>query len=359
MSTSEQFATIVDEGALLHVSGIVPSLESRAHGVDVQVADVLRQLDSRLRQRQSSLARAVSLQVQLRRAGDFAAMNAAYASCFVSDPPVRTTVVAPPTTPGALVEISAIAAHVDTPRDVVRPAGWKPSPNPYSYGIRCRDIVFLAGMVARSGRTNEVVAGDLATQATIIFDNADDVLDAAGLSLADVVWAKVFLTNTANFDAMNGVYRRRMPTPRPARATAVVSLMNPQYLLEMTFVAMAGKRVVQAARPMLPDAVLSPVIVAGTRVFVSGKPGADPAADIAEQTRSTVARLGEVLFAAGVDWRHVVEATLYVTAPEHAAPARQAWRNAIGRPLPAGSTLVTGLVLPGADVEIMLSALRP
>ena len=356
MST-EPFATTTSGGGLVYVSGVTPAAAALAGGIDVQVGDVLRRLDTTLKGVGSSLDRALSLQVQLRHASDFGAMNAAYAPFFKVDPPARTTIVSPPVTAGALIEISAVAAGPGASREVIRPAGWASSPNPYSYGIRSGDLVFLAGLVARNGRTNQVVSGDLAAQAGVIFDNAADILQAAGLTLADVVNAKVFVTDVTLVAAMNDAYRSRMPTPRPSRATAVAALMNPQYLVEMTFVASAGKQVVQ--RPDAPaqaDATLQQGVALRDRVFVSGMLGADFKAPVEQQTRSVVERLTAVLTAAGYDWSHVREATLYVTDAAHAAPARAAMRAAIGRDLPAGATLVTGLVVADADVEIMVSA---
>ena len=345
---------------LVHVSGVAPRPEALAGDVALQIADVLGQIDARLIAQGTSLARAVSLQVQLRRASDFAAMNAAYASFFKADPPARTTIVSPPETPGALVEISAIAAAKEASREIVRPAGWAASPNPYSYGVKTGDLVFLSGLVPRSGRTNEVAVGDLAAQASVIFDNATDILQAAGLTLHDVVNAKIFVTDVTQVASMNEAYRTRMPVPRPSRATAVAALMHPQYLVEMTFIAAAGKKVVQRPdAPAQPDATLNQGIALGNRVFVSGMLGADVKASVEAQTASIVERLAAVLTAAGYDWSHVVEATLYVTDPAHAAPARAAMQKAIGRPLPAGTTLVTGLVVADAGVEIMVSAAHP
>ena len=359
MSNAQLAATSAARG-LVYVSGISPSAAGGTADIGAQTADVLRQIDATLRAAGSSLDRAVSLQVQLRHASDFAAMNAAYAPFFTASPPVRTTIVAPPESPDALVEISAVAAAAGVPRDVIVPLGWKTSPNPYSYGIRAGDLVFLSGLVARSGRTNEVVPGDMATQVGVIVDNAADILAAAGLTLRDVVNAKVFVTDMALVGAMNDAYRSRLPAPRPSRATAIAGLMHPQYVVEMTFIAAAGKTVVQRAGVQSqPDATLQAGIAVGQRLFVSGMLAADLKASLDDQTRSVVERLTAVLTAAGYDWSHVHEATLYVTDAAHAAPARAAWRAAIGRDLPAGATLVTGLVVADPDVEIMISANKP
>ncbi|HTV03306.1 MAG TPA: Rid family hydrolase [Luteitalea sp.] len=360
MSGQAGFQSITSAAGLVYVSGVTPRSEVLAGDIAAQLGDVLRQIDEKLTAQGSSLARAVSLQIQLREASDFAAMNAAYAPFFKADPPARTTIVSPPETPRARVEISAIAAAAGASRETVRPAGWAASPNPYSYGVKTGDLVFLSGLVPRDGRTNTVVAGDLAAQADVIFQNAADILEAAGLGLTDVVNAKVFVTDVALVASMNEAYRKHMPTPRPSRATAIAALMNPQYQVEMTFVASAGKKVVDrpGSEPQ-PDATLQQGIALGSRVFVSGMLGADFTASVDAQTQSIVERLTAVLTAAGYDWSHVREATLYVTDAAHAAPARAAFRKAIGRDLPAGATLVTGLVVGEADVEIMVSAAKP
>ena len=360
MTTGTEFFPATSAAGLVHVSGVVARPEARTSDVGTQVRDVLAQIDDRLKAHGTSLARAVSMQVQLRQMSDFAAMNAAYAPLFPTDAPARTTIVAPPETAGALVEISAIAAAAGATREVIRPAGWVPSTNPYSYAVRTGDLVFLSGLVSRDGRTGQVATGDLAAQATVIFDNATEILAAAGLTLTDIVNAKVFVTEVGLVGPMNEAYRARMPAPRPSRATAVAGLMNAQYQVEMTFVAAARKTIVErpGAKPQ-PDATLAQAVAVGRRVFVSGMLAADFKASIEDQTRSVVDRLGVMLTAAGHDWSHVVEATLYVTDPALAAPARQTMRQAIGRDLPAGATLVTGLVVGEADVEIMVSAVRP
>lgn len=359
MNADASFQASTAAQGLIYVSGVVARPTARSGDVGTQVRDVFEQIDARLKAQGSSLARAVSLQVQLRQAADFAAMNAAYAPVFAADPPARTTIVAPPETPGALVEISAIAAAAGATREIVRPAGWAPAANPYSYGVRTGDLVFLAGLVSRNGRTGEVVTGDLATQAGVIFSNATDILAAAGLTLADVVNAKVFVTDVSLVAPMNDAYRVRMPAPRPSRATAIATLMNPQFQVEMTFIAAAGKTIVnRPGATAQPDATLAQGVAVGPRVFVSGMLGADFKASIEDQTRSVVERLAVILTAAGYDWSHVVDATLYVTDAAHAETARRIMRAVIGRDLPAGATLVTGLVVGDADVEIMVSAAR-
>ena len=49
--------------------------------------------------------------------------------------------------------------------------------------------------------------------------NLRNVLDAAGLTFADVVKTTIFLADMADFAAVNGVYGRFVTDPPPARST--------------------------------------------------------------------------------------------------------------------------------------------
>ena len=107
----------------------------------------------------------------------------------------------------------------------MHPQGWKRSPNPYSYAIRSGDTLFLAGLVSRNGADNAFVAGDVRVQTRTIMENARELLEAAGMTLANIVSARVYLTNAADFAAMNEVYGCFLSAPpaghramRPRRA---------------------------------------------------------------------------------------------------------------------------------------------
>ena len=132
----------------------------------------------------TELARAAKVNVFLRQASDFAAMNEVYRTCFPADPPARTTVVTGLADNDALIEISAVIVGAGHPREVVHPASWARSAHPYSYGILSGDTLFLAGLVSRRGADNTLVTGDVATQTRTVLDNAAELLDAAGMGSA-------------------------------------------------------------------------------------------------------------------------------------------------------------------------------
>jgi 2-iminobutanoate/2-iminopropanoate deaminase len=347
------FAPATTAGGLVYASGTSPGPQARVEPVAAQLGDVFRRLDATLQEHGSSLARALSIHVQVRNASDFAAMNAAYAPFFPAEPPVRTTIVAAPELPDALVQISAVAAAAGAPREVLHPAGWPVSPNPYSYAVRSGELVFLSGLVPRDGRTNAVVAGPLDAQVATIFDNAAAILAAADLSLDDIVSARVFLTDAANAPAADECYRRHLRPPRPARATVIAALMNPSYLVEMTFVAMAGKRQIGVANAAsVPDAIASPAMRAGSHVFLSAFGGDDAGESLDASARTATGRIVDALGRAGLAWADIAEITVCVSDAADAAAARQAIRDAAGEALPAGTTIVCGLLPHDARVQI-------
>ena len=86
-----------------------------------------------------------------------------------------------------------VAVPTGGERRVVHPSDWIASPNPYSYGIKSGNTLFLSGLVSRNGKDNTRVKGDITTQTKTVLDNGAAILKAAGMSFADVVSARVFL----------------------------------------------------------------------------------------------------------------------------------------------------------------------
>ena len=79
--------------------------------------------------------------------------------------------------------------------------------------------VFTSGQIALEPASGELVAGGVPEQTAQVFRNLAAVLRGAGLSLADVVKTTVYLTDMADFGAMNEEYARAFGDHRPARTT--------------------------------------------------------------------------------------------------------------------------------------------
>ncbi|MGA2448139.1 MAG: RidA family protein [Polyangiaceae bacterium] len=108
---------------------------------------------------------------------------------------------------------------------------------PYSQAIRAGNIVFLSGQIPLDPVTLAIVPGDVAVQTRQVMDNLGAVLVAAGLGFRNVVRTTIYLTDLANFTAVNDVYGSYFVAPFPARATVQVSALPRGALVEIDAVA--------------------------------------------------------------------------------------------------------------------------
>jgi enamine deaminase RidA (YjgF/YER057c/UK114 family) len=209
------FSAAVRADGLIYVAG---SLSQEGGDIRTQTRKVLQDMSQTLQKAGSSLANVASVHVYLTSASDFAAMNEVYTTFWPKDPPVRTTIVSDLVIPGAIVEMAMIAVPNGGERAVVHPPDWVKSPNPYSYGIRSGDTLFLAGLVSRNGKDNTVVEGDMTAQTKTVLDNAGQILKAAGFGFDQVVSSRVFITDGTKFQEMNKVYQTYFPTAPPRQS---------------------------------------------------------------------------------------------------------------------------------------------
>jgi 2-iminobutanoate/2-iminopropanoate deaminase len=109
------------------------------------------------------------------------------------------------------------------------------SVGPYSHAVQTGDLLYLSGQTPIEATTGKLVEGDIAAQTRQCFINLFAVLEAAGLTPDAVVKVNVFLTDMANFGAMNDVYKTQFTQPYPARTTiGVASLpLGAQVEIEM------------------------------------------------------------------------------------------------------------------------------
>lgn len=95
----------------------------------------------------------------------------------------------------------------------------------YSQAIDTGQLVFLAGQTGLDPQTGEIVEGGVDAEAERALRNLVAVLDAAGLTMADVVKTTCFLADIDDFAAFNAVYARFVGDPPPARSTFAVAAL--------------------------------------------------------------------------------------------------------------------------------------
>ena len=110
---------------------------------------------------------------------------------------------------------------------------------PYSQAVRAGEFVFLSGQIALDPATGEMVGETAAEQAERVMENIGAVLAAAGLAFSQVVKSTIYLTDLADFAAVNQVYGRRFPAEPPARATVGVRELPRGAKVEIEVIASA------------------------------------------------------------------------------------------------------------------------
>jgi len=143
-----------------------------------------------------------------------------------------------------VAQASACAARgVPAARTTVSPPGITPVVPIYSVAVRAGGFVFVSGLIGVRPGVSEVVPGGVAAQTRQTLENLRLTLETAGARMADVVECTVFLTDMADYAAMNAVYREFFATSPPARATvAVTALPRPDARVEIKCTAWTGGR---------------------------------------------------------------------------------------------------------------------
>lgn len=95
---------------------------------------------------------------------------------------------------------------------------------PYSQAVRSpQGLLFLAGQTPIDPATGRLIDGDVGEQTRRCFANLFAVLAAAGAGPGDVQKVNVYLTDMADFAAMNEAYAEQFEAPFPARTTVAVA----------------------------------------------------------------------------------------------------------------------------------------
>ncbi len=120
-------------------------------------------------------------------------------------------------------------------RQVISTADAPKAIGPYSQAVRTGNLLFFSGQTPIDPATGKLVDGDIAAQARRVFENLKAVCTAAGASFDQVVRVGIYLTDLANFAAVNAIMKEYFREPFPARSTiGVASLpMNAQVEVDM------------------------------------------------------------------------------------------------------------------------------
>ena len=90
---------------------------------------------------------------------------------------------------------------------------------PFSHAVKAGDFLFVTGqMPTLPNDPTILIEGGISNQTHQVMKNLELVLDAAKSSFDNVVFARIYLLNFQDFDAMNAIYESYfMPSKLPAR----------------------------------------------------------------------------------------------------------------------------------------------
>lgn len=107
---------------------------------------------------------------------------------------------------------------------------------PYSQAVRAGDTIYVSGMLGADPETGALAEGTEA-QAEQAIRNLEAVLAAAGATTVAVAKTTIFLTDLADFAAVNAIYAKHFPAPYPARSCVQVAALPKGASFEMEAVA--------------------------------------------------------------------------------------------------------------------------
>ena len=109
---------------------------------------------------------------------------------------------------------------------------------PYSQAVDSgAGLVFVSGQLPIDPSTGAFPEGGVTEQTRQSLSNAQAILQAAGLELADVIKTTVFLADMGDFAAMNAVYATFFSEPFPARSAVAVKTLPKGALVEIECIA--------------------------------------------------------------------------------------------------------------------------
>lgn len=310
-----------DAGDYVYVSGQGPHGAGGATSPNFpsQVRQCLENIRKVVETADLSMDHVVYVQVYLEDVKHYQELNEVFANYFPHDPPARA-VLGVAQVPESPVQITAVAVRDSRGKQPVSLPDFSQS-KAYSPGMLTHDRLFVSSIPA-GDFTQKPVPQNPAEQVNMALDRVNSVVQAAGLTLANMVFVNPYLTSAVPMRVMNEQYARRFEFGNtPARATIEVSSLPEGTQITYTGVAVRDLSQRRSVRPknMPPSPTASPCVFAGDTLYCSAKSGFIPgpnggvyAASTKDQTRQTMRNLLDNLEEADMNFDRVVSTTIYL-----------------------------------------------
>lgn len=111
---------------------------------------------------------------------------------------------------------------------------------PYNQAILMDNMLYASGQLGLDPATGDFVAGGVTEQTEQVFKNIRAILDEAGMTMDNIIKTTCFLSDMANFGAMNAVYEKQFTGDFPARSAVAVKTLPKNGLVEIEIIAIKG-----------------------------------------------------------------------------------------------------------------------
>ena len=108
---------------------------------------------------------------------------------------------------------------------------------PYSAAVKSGNVIHVSGQLPVNPATGEFAGEDIASQTRQSLTNIQNILAAAGATMANVAECTVLLDDINDFAGMNEVYGEFFSEPYPSRAAFEVAALPKAAKVEIKAVA--------------------------------------------------------------------------------------------------------------------------
>jgi len=122
-------------------------------------------------------------------------------------------------------------------KKIIRSSDAPAAIGPYSQAVEANGTLFISGQIAIDPGSGKMVNGGIREQTKQVLSNIEAILHTAGYSFADVVKSTCYLSDMADFKAMNEIYGQIYSEEPPARAAFAVKELPLGALIEIETIA--------------------------------------------------------------------------------------------------------------------------